>query len=78
MPHSPIEQLLMVFPPQSSKLLPEKYRNLMIDYSSPLIEYYPIDFEVDYSYKVYTWEGHPHLPPLDYKLIKNTLKTLDK
>ena len=49
----------------------------MIDYTSPLIEYYPIDFEVDYSYKVYTWEGHPHLPPLNYSMIKTNIEILD-
>ena len=39
-------QLLSVLPPQSADFLPEPYKKLMIDPASPLLEYYPTEFEV--------------------------------
>ncbi|CAN0142229.1 unnamed protein product, partial [Laminaria digitata] len=39
-------QLLSVLPPQSADFLPDPYKQLMIDPASPLLEYYPTEFEV--------------------------------
>ena len=48
--YSPFKQLLLIFPCDSSALLPEPYRNLVLDTSSILrspIDYYPTSFDID-------------------------------
>ncbi|CAN0341078.1 unnamed protein product, partial [Hapterophycus canaliculatus] len=39
-------QLLSVLPPQSADFLPEPYKALMVEQTSPILEYYPTEFEV--------------------------------
>ena len=46
-PFTPLLQLLSVLPPQSGAFLPKSYENMMISPTSPLMPYYPKDFEVD-------------------------------
>jgi 5'-3' exonuclease len=45
-PLRPLEQLLAVLPPDSASVLPEAFRHLVQSPSSPIIDYYPEDFEV--------------------------------
>lgn len=59
-PLSPFEQLLAVLPPQSCKILPEACRVLISD-DSPIIDFYPVKFEIDLEGKRQEWEGHPIL-----------------
>merc|ERR1711916_284997 len=44
-PFEPYEQLLAVLPSGSKKLLPDAFQNLMIDENSPIIDFYPVDFQ---------------------------------
>lgn len=39
-------QLLSVLPPQSADFLPGPYKALMVEANSPILEYYPTEFEV--------------------------------
>lgn len=39
-------QLLSVLPPQSAQFLPKPYADLMVDPMSPILPYFPSDFEV--------------------------------
>jgi 5'-3' exonuclease len=64
-PLHPYHQLMMILPPQSAHLLPLKYRQYMLSSSSPLIHYYPVDFEFDYYGKRYLYEAHPKIPLID-------------
>jgi len=37
----------------------------MIDDNSPIIHYYPTDFEFEYYGKRYKWECHPKIPMIN-------------
>ncbi|CAG9464207.1 unnamed protein product [Pedinophyceae sp. YPF-701] len=56
-PFLPFQQLLAVLPPSSAGLLPDAYRALMCSPASPLREFYPEDFAVDYEGKRADYEG---------------------
>jgi 5'-3' exonuclease len=67
----PVQQLLCVLPPQSSYLLPLKFRKLMTNVNSSLAYLYPIKFEQDFINKTKYWMGIPNLPPLDIELVRH-------
>jgi len=69
-PITPFELLLVVLPPQSNYLLPEKFKKIPTNPKSSLYHLYPNDFEIDFLYKNKYWEGIPILPSLEIKSVR--------
>ena len=70
-PIKQIEQLLLVLPPQSNILLPEKYRNLQKS-QSIIYDLYPSSFK-EIIIGNQNWKNIPILPKLDYNRIKESI-----
>ncbi len=70
----PFEQLLSVLPPSSSSLLPDEYGDKLL--VSPLSEFCPTSFVVDYEGKIKEHEGISLLPFLDYRLAKEVYSSV--
>ena len=60
-PFTPFEQLLAVLPSASSQLLPATHRALM-EAGSPIQDFYPLTFKIDFEGKRNDWEGIVQVP----------------
>ena len=89
-PFTPFAQLLGVFPaarsayavlpgslltPCSRIHLPEPLQPLMTDEDSPIIDFYPDDFDIDMNGKKMAWQGVALLPFIDQHRLLAALKS---
>uniref|UniRef100_A0A915PML3 5'-3' exoribonuclease 1 n=1 Tax=Setaria digitata TaxID=48799 RepID=A0A915PML3_9BILA len=61
-PFKPFEQLLAVLPSASADCLPPPYQELMLDPKSPIIDFYPEEFDTDLNGKKNDWEAVVLIP----------------
>ncbi|KAK9255442.1 XRN 5'-3' exonuclease N-terminus-domain-containing protein [Lipomyces tetrasporus] len=77
-PFKPFEQLMGVLPDRSSKLIPISYRDLMHDPSSPIVDFYPKEFDLDLNGKKQDWEAVVKIPFVDEERLLKAMQPLEK
>ncbi|KAI2463112.1 exoribonuclease 1 [Annulohypoxylon bovei var. microspora] len=83
-PFRPFEQLMGVLPDRSKTIVPLVYHELMTDANSPIIDFYPRDFELDMNGKKMEWEAVVKIPFIEEQRLlsamapKNQLLTPDE
>ena len=76
-PFRPFDQLLGVLPAASSSLLPPQYAHLMHDPLSEIIDFYPLDFQIDMNGKQQAWKAVILLPFIDSgRLLAASMKIM--
>ena len=75
-PFLPFEQLLSVLPAASKDLLPPILQGLMLNPNSPILNYYPKDFECDLNGKQQEWEAVVLIPFIDQQELQNACSDL--
>ncbi|KAH9998847.1 exonuclease II [Russula compacta] len=74
-PFKPFEQLMGVLPEASKGLLPEAYQDLMWDSASPILDFYPQEFEQDLNGKKQEWEAVVKIPFIDEKRLLHAMQS---
>lgn len=68
-PFRPYQQLMGVLPDRSKKIVPSIYHDLMTNPASPIIDFYPRDFELDMNGKKMEWEAVVKIPFIDERRL---------
>ncbi|KAG9792350.1 5'-3' exoribonuclease 1 [Exophiala dermatitidis] len=76
-PFKPFQQLMGVLPDRSKKIVPEVYHELMTSKDSPIIDFYPRDFELDMNGKKMEWEAVVKIPFIDEKRLLKAMEPKD-
>ena len=74
-PFAPFEQLMGVLPSLSSALVPAPLAALMTSPESPILHFFPSEFESDLNGKKNSWEAVVKIPFIDEKLLVKTLNS---
>lgn len=76
-PFRPYQQLMGVLPDRSKKIVPTVYHDLMTNPDSPIIDFYPRDFDLDMNGKKMEWEAVVKIPFIDEKRLLSAMATKD-
>ncbi|KAI9781935.1 MAG: hypothetical protein M1835_004143 [Candelina submexicana] len=74
-PFRPFQQLMGVLPDRSKKIVPTPYHDLMTSIDSPIIDFYPRDFELDMNGKKMEWEAVVKIPFIDENRLLPAMAT---
>ncbi|KAL7069106.1 XRN 5'-3' exonuclease domain-containing protein [Cryptosporidium serpentis] len=72
-PLQPFEQLMGVLPSRSLNLLPKPFRRLFMSKKSPVIDYYPSQFDIDMEGIKVPWGGITLIPFIDEGLLLKSI-----
>ena len=75
-PFLPFEQLLAVLPVASKECLPPPLQWLMTAKESPIIDFFPTDFEQDLNGKQQEWEAVVVIPFIDENKLLEAIKPI--
>ena len=76
-PIKPLDQLMLILPPQMKHIIPTKYGNLMTDMDSNILDLYPIGFELDIYHGQKFIYSEPLLPEMDVDRVLDETKTVE-
>jgi 5'-3' exoribonuclease 1 len=76
-PFRPFQQLMGVLPDRSKSIVPKVYWDLMTNPSSPIIDFYPRDFELDMNGKKMEWEAVVKIPFIDESRLLQAMASKD-
>ncbi|KAI4242890.1 MAG: hypothetical protein L6R40_003763 [Gallowayella cf. fulva] len=76
-PFRPYQQLMGVLPDRSKRIVPTSYHDLMTNPASPIIDFYPREFELDMNGKKMEWEAVVKIPFIDEERLLNAMRTKD-
>ena len=76
-PFRPYQQLMGVLPDRSKKIVPKAYHELMTSPDSPIIDFYPRDFDLDMNGKKMEWEAVVKIPFIDEKRLLSAMARRD-
>ncbi|KAI9731891.1 MAG: hypothetical protein M1834_004342 [Cirrosporium novae-zelandiae] len=74
-PFRPYQQLMGVLPDRSKRIVPTPYHDLMTNPDSPIIDFYPREFELDMNGKKMEWEAVVKIPFIDEKRLLAAMQT---
>ncbi|KAI9697509.1 MAG: hypothetical protein M1820_007775 [Bogoriella megaspora] len=76
-PFRPFQQLMGVLPDRSKKIVPAPYHELMTSGNSPIIDFYPRNFELDMNGKKMDWEAVVKIPFIDEKRLLPAMASVE-
>ena len=76
-PFRPYQQLMGVLPDRSKTIVPTPYHDLMTNPDSPIIDFYPRDFELDMNGKKMEWEAVVKIPFIQEDRLLKAMATKD-